>query len=194
MRTVEIVGYKRNELGTAAAKKLRVEGYVPCVLYGGEDVVHFYAPMSLFKDLVYTPEAAFVKLNIEGDEYDAILQEAQFHPVADYITHADFLLLQEDKPVKMEIPVKVVGSSIGVQKGGKAEIKLRKLKVKALPKNMPQYVEVDISHLDLGKSVKVKDLNPESYTILNSPQNPIVSIAIPRALRSKQAQEAAAGK
>lgn len=189
MRTVEIVGYKRTELGSSTAQKLRMQGYVPCVLYGKAGNVHFYAPMSLFKDLVYTPEAAFVKLNIEGDEYDAILQEAQFHPVADYIMHADFLQLQEDKPIKMDIPVKLTGSSVGVQKGGKAELKIRKLRVKALPADMPQYVEVDISGLDLGKSVKVKDLKAEQYTILNSPHNPIVSISIPRALRSKQAQE-----
>jgi len=111
METIEIIGYKRANLGKQNSKKLREEGNVPCVVYGGKEQIHFHSPMILFRDLVYTPGANFVKLNIEGVEKDAILQDIQFHPVSETILHADFLELQDDKKVKMEIPVKIIGNS-----------------------------------------------------------------------------------
>lgn len=186
MKTLEIIGYKRETLGKTNAKELRREAHVPCVLYGGEEVLHFYTPMILFRDLVYTPEVHKIKLNLEGDLYNCILQDTQFHPVSEIILHADFLMLQDDKQVKMEVPVKFVGNSPGVQQGGRLVSKLKKIKVKALPKDLPEYIQVDISSLELGKSVKVKDIQPENYEIINSISNPIASVEIPRALRSKQ--------
>jgi len=190
MKVVEIIGYKRANLGKAEAKALRAEGNAPCVLYGGKEQIHFYSPMILFRDLLYKPDAAFVKLNIEGDEYDAILQDASFHPTSEVLLHADFLLLRDDRPIRMQIPVKVVGNSVGVQKGGRLIVKLRKLTIKALPKNMPEFVEVDVTSLDVGKSIKVKDLPKQNYEILNSPSNPIVTVEVTRALRQAE-QEAA---
>jgi large subunit ribosomal protein L25 len=189
MRTVEIIGYKRANLGKSESKQLRESGNVPCVLYGGDEQVHFYAPTIQFRDIVYTPEPAFVELNIEGDKYEAILQDSQFHPVSENMLHADFLQLTRGKEIKMEIPVKTTGSSPGVANGGALTIKRPKLTVKALPKNMPDHITVDISTLKLGKSTKVGDLPEGDYTVLNSPLVTIASVAIPRALRGKSAEE-----
>ncbi len=188
MKTVEIIGFKRANLGKKEAKDLRAEGKVPCVVYGGKEQVHFHAPMILFRDLVYTPEARFVKLNVEGQEFRAILQDMQFHPVNEMILHADFLMLDEKKPVKMDIPVKFIGTAPGVQKGGKLMSKMNKLTVKALPDNMPEFIEVDISGLDLGKTIKVGEVKQENFTILNSPLVSIATVAIPRALKGKGAE------
>ena len=180
METIEIIGYKRANLGKKDSKKLREDGNVPCVIYGGDEQIHFHAPMILFRDLVYTPGANFVKLNIEGQEFDAILQDIQFHPVSEIILHADFLQLKDDKKIKMEIPVKIIGDSPGVQQGGKILMRIRKLSLMAYPKNMPSFVEVDISGLELGKSIKVEELLSEDYDILNSPLVSVVSVNIPR--------------
>ena len=180
MEIIEIIGYKRANLGKKNSKKLREEGNVPCVVYGGKEQIHFHSPMILFRDLVYTPGANFVKLNIEGVEKDAILQDIQFHPVSETILHADFLELHDDKKVKMEIPVKIIGESPGVQQGGKILMRIRKLSLMAYPKNMPSFVEVDISELQLGKSIQVEELLNDQFDILNSPLVSVVSVNIPR--------------
>ncbi|WOK05010.1 MAG: 50S ribosomal protein L25/general stress protein Ctc [Imperialibacter sp.] len=187
MKTVEIIGFKRANLGKKESKDLRAAGSVPCVIYGGKSQVHFHAPMILFRDLVYTPNAAFVHLNIEGQEFKAILQDIQFHPVNEMILHADFLELNENSPVKLDIPVKFLGVAPGVQKGGKLVSKMRKLTVKALPSEMPEFIEVDISKLELGKTVKVGELGEAKYNILNSPLVSIASVEVPRALKGKGA-------
>ena len=126
MKTLEIIGFKRANLGKQESKKLREEANVPCVLYGGKDQVHFHTPMYLFKDLVYTPNVHKVKLTVDGSSYECVLQDVQFHPVNDMLMHADFLLLQEDKPIKLDIPVTFVGQAPGVLKGGKLIQKLKK--------------------------------------------------------------------
>jgi large subunit ribosomal protein L25 len=189
MKTLEIIGFKRANLGKKESKDLRAEGNAPCVLYGGDEQVHFYAPMILFRDLVYTPDAHLVDLNIEGKKYSCILQDIQFHPVSETILHADFLQLFEDKPVKMDIPVKYEGTAPGVIAGGKLISKLRKITVKALPANLPDYIPVDISKLALGKSVKVNEVKPENFEVLNNPHTSIATVEIPRALRGKQTAE-----
>jgi len=194
MKTVEIIGFKRANLGKREAKDLRLEGKVPCVVYGGKEQLHFHVPMILFRDLVYTPEANFVSLNVEGTLFKAVLQDIQFHPVNEMILHADFLELNEKEPVKLDIPVRFVGTAPGVQKGGKLVTKMRKLSVKALPADMPDFIEVDVNNLDLGKTVKVGELEKKKYTILNNPMVSIVSVEIPRALKGKgeEGEEAAA--
>ena len=194
MKTLEIIGFKRANLGKQQSKELRNESYVPGVLYGNGEQVHFYAPVILFRDLIYSPEVYEVDLNIEGTHYRAILQDAQFHPVNEMLLHVDFLQLQDDKPVKLDIPVKFVGTSPGVIAGGKLSVKLRTLKVKALPANLPDYVEVDISDLELGKSIKVAKVKAESYEVLTNPNAPIATVTIPRALKSAQTEEARGGK
>src|SRR3990170_4041090 len=148
MKTIEIIGYRRANLGKTGSQKLRDEGLVPCVLYGSDQQIHFYSPMILFRDLVYTNEAHFVHLNIEGEESQAILQEVQFHPVSEVILHADFLRISESRKIKMNIPIRLVGLAPGVTKGGALVQKRSSLKVFAFPRQMPDHIDVDVSTLD----------------------------------------------
>ena len=194
MRTVEIIGYKRANLGKADAKRLRADSQVPCVLYGGKEQVHFYAPMILFREIVYTPEAAFVKLNIEGDEYSAILQDIQFHPVSEIILHVDFLVLTDDSPVKMDIPIKFSGEAPGLMQGGKLVVKLRKVRIKALPEKMPDSITMDVSGLELGKSIKVASIEADGFEILNNTRVTVASVEIPRALKAEGEEEEEGGE
>ena len=190
MNTTEIVGFRREEVGTKSAKALRADGNVPCVLYGGDEVIHFHAPMILFKDLFYTPNAYIVNLNIEGTEKRAVLKDSQFHPVSDVPLHADFLEIFDDKEVEVLVPVKLKGNSPGVIKGGQLQIVTEKLKVKAVPGDIPEFVMVDISSLELGKSLKVKHIEPGNYKILNNDNVSVASVIIPRALKAAQSSEA----
>ena len=183
MKSLEIIGFKWANLGKTDAKRLRAESMVPCVLYGGGEQVHFYAPAIMFRDLVYSPEVARVSLNIEGDIHEAIMQDLAFHPVNEMLMHVDFLRLDENREVKMEIPVRLVGTSPGVLAGGKLVTKLRKVKVKALPANLPDFVEVNIADLELGKSVKVGKIEAKGYTILTNASAPVATVTIPRALK-----------
>ena len=185
MRKIEVVGFKRETLGTKSAKDLRNASLVPCVLYGGQDVVHFAVPMILFRELIYTPEVAEVELNIEGEIRRAILQDSQFHPVNEVILNVDFLEIVDGKAIKIDVPVKIVGNAPGVQKGGKMVQKLRKVTLKGLAENIPDFVEADITGLDLGQTIKVSKLKVEGAAILNNPTNPVATIDIPRALRGK---------
>lgn len=192
MKTVEIIGYKRANLGKKEAKRLRAEAMVPAVIYGGEKQVHFYAPMILFRPLVYTGEAHFVNINIEGEQYQAILQDISFHPVNELILHADFLELHKGKLIKMNIPVHLTGTAPGVTKGGTLIHKRRSLTLKALPKDMPEFVEVDISHLDFGKAVKVESVKLDNIQVLDTAAASIAVVEIPRALRGKTTTDDAA--
>jgi len=168
MKTIEIIGYRRANLGKNDSQKIRQEGNVPCVLYGGNEQVHFYAPVILFRDLIYTNEAHFVliytneahfvHLNIEGEECQAIMQEVQFHPVSEIILHVDFLRISEERKIKMDIPARLVGQAPGVAKGGALVRKRASLKVYAFAKDMPDHIDVDCSSLDFHHSVKVGDL------------------------------------
>jgi large subunit ribosomal protein L25 len=190
MKSIEIIGFKRANLDGGDLKSLREEGNVPCVVYGPaiKDQIHFYTPAILFRDLIYTPDVHMVDLNIEGNKMKAVLKDAQFHPVSEMLLHADFLAFSEDRAIKIEIPVEVVGTAPGIQKGGKLEFKTRKLMVKGLAGNLPDKIIVDISKLDLGKSFKVSELKAEGFEILTSPNVSIVTIGIPRALRGKKAE------
>ncbi|MEQ8359756.1 MAG: 50S ribosomal protein L25/general stress protein Ctc [Cytophagales bacterium] len=189
MKTIDIIGYKRTDFSKSATNKLREEGMVPCVLYGAEDHVHFNAPVYLFNDLVNTPDVAFVNIDVEGKEYRCILQDIQYHPVSDMILHADFRELTTGKKVKMEIPIKLIGTAPGVMEGGVLVRKLRQATIKALPKNMPEVIELDISDLSLGQSLKVKDLVVEAGEILNSERITVTSVEVPRALRGKSEED-----
>ncbi|AMM50347.1 50S ribosomal protein L25 [Rufibacter sp. DG15C] len=189
MQSLEIIGFKRANLGKSEAKALREEAQVPCVLYGGSEQVHFSSPAILFRELVYSPNVYQVELNVEGTIYKAIMQDLQFHPVNEQLLHVDFLLLDDEKEVKVDVPVRYVGTSPGVMAGGKLVTKLRKLRVKALPANLPDSIAVDISDLELGKSIKVNKITPEGYTILTNPLSPVATVTIPRALKSAQTEE-----
>lgn len=191
MKTVEIVGYKRANLGKSESKQLRTEGNVPCVLYGGDKQIHFYAPMILFRELVYTNEAHFVHLNIEGEECKAILQEVQFHPVSEIILHADFLRIEENRKIKMDIPTRMVGKAPGVDKGGTLVRKKASLKVYGYPKDMPDHIDVDVSTLDFHHAIKVSDMKMEGLEFLDPKQSAIAAVEVPRAAKMA-AEEAAA--
>jgi len=191
MKTIEIIGYKRANLGKADAQRLRDEGLVPCVLYGGDNQVHFYSPMILFRDLVYTNEAHFVHLNIEGEESQAILQEIQFHPVSEVILHADFLRIVEDRKIKMNIPARLVGLAPGVTKGGALVQKRSSLKVFAFPNQMPDHIDVDVSTLDFHHAIKVGDIKVEGLELTDPKQASVAVVEVPRAAKLA-AEEAAA--
>ena len=189
MKTLEIIGYKRANLGKSESKKLREEGNVPCVIYGGEEQVHFHAPMILFRPLVYSPEIYFVELNIEGKKFNCILQDIQFHPVSEMILHVDFMELHDGKPIKMNVPVKFFGDSPGIRAGGKLMVNTRTLLVRALPKDMPESIELDISEIQLGQTIKVKEVETDNFEIQNSPQVSIASVSIPRAAKLGDEEE-----
>ena len=175
MKSITIKGSKRESVGKVATKALRNADKVPCVLYGGENPLHFSANELDFSKLVYTPSAHTVVLDMEGDQkVNAILQDIQFHPVSDKILHVDFYQLFDDKEVSMDIPVTIEGSAPGVMlEGGTLVVSKRKLKVKALPNNLPDFITVDISELRLGGKISVIDLEPDDFTILH-PDNTVV--------------------
>ena len=180
MKSVSISGSQRENVGKKDAKKHRREGNVPCVLYGGKEQIHFVAEEKSFKKLVYTPDSFTVKLNMNDKEYNAILQDIQYHPVTDNILHADFLEIFDNKPVIMHIPIKVIGNSQGVLKGGRFIQKLRKLKIKALPVDLPDNVVVDITPLEINDSIKVSDLKQDNVTFLDAPTAVIVGVRVTR--------------
>lgn len=175
MKSITIKGSKRESVGKVATKALRNADKVPCVLYGGENPLHFSANELDFGKLVYTPNAHTVVLDINGDQkINAILQDIQFHPVSDKILHVDFFQLSDDKEVNMEIPVVIEGSAPGVMlEGGTLVVSKRKLKVRALPKNLPDLINVDISSLKLGDKISIVDLESENFIILH-PDNTVV--------------------
>ena len=191
MKTVEIIGYRRANLGKSASQDLREEGLVPCVLYGGNEQIHFYSPMILFRDLVYTNEAHFVHFNIEGEEGQAILQEVQFHPVSEIILHADFLRIGEDRKIKMNIPIRFTGIAKGLSKGGTLVGKRNSLKVYGFPKDMPDHIDVDVTELDFHHAVKVGDMKIANLEFLDPKQASIAVVEVPRAAKMA-AEEAAA--
>lgn len=192
MKTIEIIGYRRANLGKTDSQRLRDEGNVPCVLYGGDNQIHFHSPMILFRDLVYTQDAKFVHVNIEGEECQAILQEVQFHPVSEVILHADFLRVSEDRKIKMSIPVRLVGQAPGVAKGGTLVRKRAALKVYGFPKDMPDHIDVEVSGLDFHHAVKIGDMNIEGLEFLDPHQATIAAVEVPRAAKLAADEAAAA--
>ena len=175
MKSITINGSKRESVGKVATKALRNAGRVPCVLYGGGESYHFSAHELDFNKLVYTPNAHTVEIILdEKTKINAILQDIQFHPLTDKILHVDFYQLFDDKEISMNIPVKIEGSAPGVlNSGGVLSVNKRKLRVKSLPKNLPDFITVDISNLELGNKLYTSELQNESYTILH-PDNTVV--------------------
>ncbi|MEQ9591402.1 MAG: 50S ribosomal protein L25/general stress protein Ctc [Cyclobacteriaceae bacterium] len=192
MKTIEIIGYKRANLGKVDAQRAREEGKVPCVLYGGGEQVHFTAPMILFRELVYTNDAHFVHLNIEGEESKAILQDVQFHPVSEIILHADFLKMSENRKIKMSVPVRLVGQAAGVSKGGALVQKKTILKVYGFPKDMPEHIDVDVTELDFHHAIKVMDIKMDNLTFLDPMRASVAVVEVPRAAKMAAEDEAAA--
>ncbi|RDC57369.1 50S ribosomal protein L25/general stress protein Ctc [Pedobacter chinensis] len=193
MKTIAISGSPRENVGKRDAKELRYEGKVPAVLYGGKEQQHLAVVIADLRDVIYTPEVNFVEIDVNGTKTKAIVKDTQFHPLTDVLMHIDFLQLFDEKEIVMEIPVKLTGTSPGVKMGGKLIQKLRKLRVKALPANMPQNVEVSLEKLEVGSLFRVRDLKGQDYVITNTPEDTIVSVAMSRALKQAET-EAAKGK
>lgn len=174
MKSITITGSKRESVGKVATKALRNAGKVPCVLYGGDKALHFSADETAFKNLVYTPNVYTAKIEFEGNKYNAILQDIQFHPVSDKILHIDFYQLFDDKLVTMSIPVQLVGTAPGIIRGGSLRFAQRKLNVRALPKDLPDFIEANISKLDIGDKLYVTEVANKKYTILH-PENTVIA-------------------
>jgi large subunit ribosomal protein L25 len=194
MKSLSISGSLRETNGKSAAKVLRDQGNVLCVLYGGKEPLHFSAPSKEFKNLVYNHEVHTVDLSIDGKTYQAIMKDIQFHPVTDEILHIDFLELAGDKAVEIEIPVKISGNSVGVKAGGKLVTKVRKLKVRALPKALPDFVEINIDNLEIGKAIRVGDLSIEGVELLDAPNNVITTVKTTRQVAAAEGAPAGKGK
>ncbi|MGV8879520.1 MAG: 50S ribosomal protein L25/general stress protein Ctc [Sphingobacteriaceae bacterium] len=193
MKSIAISGSTRENVGKRDAKELRYEGKVPAVLYGGAEQTHFAVSASDLTPLIYSPEVHFVDLEVAGAKSQAIIKDIQFHPLTDKVIHIDFMSLDDTKPVVMEIPIKLVGTSPGVRGGGKMIQKLRKLRVKALPKDHLDALEINISALEVGKSIKVGEIKFKNLVITNSAEDTIISVTMSRALKQAE-QEAGKGK
>ncbi len=194
MQTIAIAGNLRTDLGKKATKAVRRNNDVPCVMYGGEENKHFSASAKAFRHLVYTPDFKIVEVTLDGKSYKAILKNVQFHPVSDSILHADFVELVPEKLVRVEVPIKIDGVAPGVKQGGALMLKMRRINIEATPENIVDKVSVDVSHVDLGQSVRVRDIKEmDGVTVLSALSNPIASVEVPRALRSAEASAEEAG-
>jgi large subunit ribosomal protein L25 len=184
MKSVSISGLSRANVGKKDAKAVRNAGFVPCVLYGGKEQKTFSVKYNDLLPLVYTPEVLTVDLNIDGNHYKALMQEIQFHVLNDKVVHIDFLEMFDNKPVFIDIPVHTTGNSIGVKAGGKLTLNVRKLKVKALPANLPDSIEIKIDNLDIGKSIRVSEIAVNNIELLDTPNMVVVTIKATRNMAS----------
>ena len=174
MKSITIQGVKREDLGKVATRNLRNAEQVPCVVYGSTEPIHFSADEKAFKNLVYTPDAHTASIELaDGTKIDAILQDIQFHPVTDKILHVDFYQLSADKVVTMEVPVRLVGRARGLVSGGVLRFNMRKLKVRAIPANLPNEIEIDITAMRIGHKMYVESLKNDNYTFAH-PDNAVV--------------------
>lgn len=192
MKTVSLSGSPRANVGKTDAASLRAKGQVPCVIYGGSEQIHFYADERAFKNIIYTPDTNLVNISVDGKNFLAVLQEAQFHKINDKLIHADFLQVIEGKPVTVQIPVKTVGQSQGVKDGGKLTVKMRKLKVKGLVNKLPERIELNIENLGIGKSISVGEIKIDGITILHPRNISVVSVQTTRNVAAEETATPAA--
>ena len=190
MKTITIEGHLRTEHGKKAARQIRSQENVPGVIYGGAEEINFYAPAKAFKSLVYTGEFQLAEVTVDGKTYKCILKDLQFDKVQDSLIHIDLLELVGDKKVVATIPIKFTGVSVGVKGGGKLIIKMKSLKIKALPKDLTENITVDITNLDLNGNIRVEDVKVAGMEILNSPRIPIASVVLTRQLKQEEATAA----
>jgi len=191
MQSVQVSGEVRENLGKKSSKANRREGLVPAVLYGAGDPVHFTIKALDVRSLIYTPEFKLAELTVGGKTYKAIVKDYQFHPVTDALRHIDFLALQDGHPVKVQVPVVFEGDSPGVRGGGKLQVAVRRIKIKSTPENLVDKLVLDISELELGSAIRVRDIKPnEGVEIMNPAGQPVASVEVPRALRSAATAEA----
>ena len=190
MKSITIEGHLRTDHGKKAARQIRSQENVPAVIYGGAQEVNFYASAKAFKPLVYTGEFQIAEVTVDGKMYRCILKDLQFDKVSDALIHLDLLELVEDKKVVATLPLKFTGTSVGVKEGGKLVIKIKSLKVKALPKDLVETISVDITNLALNANIRVEDVKANGIEIMNSPRIPIASVVMTRQLKQEEATAA----
>ena len=194
MKTITIEGHLRTESGKKAARQIRSQENVPAVIYGGATEVNFYASAKAFKPLVYTSEFLIAEVAVDGKKYRCILKDLQFDKVSDLLLHVDLLELVDDKKVVATLPLKLVGSSVGVKAGGKLVSKVKAVKVKALPKDLREFIELDITNLELNANLRIEDIKVPNMEIMNSPRIPVASVVMTRQLKQEESEAAKAGK
>jgi large subunit ribosomal protein L25 len=193
MKTIEIKGSIRKDLGKKSSKELRKANNVPCVIYGGKENIHFYTHENNFKNIVYTPDAHIVNLKLEDKEFNLVLKEIQFHPVTDRIIHVDFTEVATNKPVTIGIPIKVSGDSVGVLAGGKLRIRRRSLLVRGFANDIPEFLPIDITDVKIHQSIKVGDLSFDKIELLDPKRSMVLAVATSRvAAKSTEELEAEA--
>ena len=181
MKTVSLSGSLRENVGKKDTKALRMAEMVPCVMYGsGEEQVHFATAEKNFKKILFTPETYIIEFDVNGKVYKTILQDIQYHPVTDRVLHADFLIVKDDQPITVTLPVALEGSAAGVMRGGKLKKGVRKVKVCGLIKDLPDYIKVNISNVNINEAIKVKDLNIENVTPVTPGYTVIVAVNMAR--------------
>ena len=193
MKTITIEGHLRTENGKKAARQLRSQENVLGVIYGGAEEVNFYAPAKAFKSLVYTSEFQIAQVSVAGKTYKCILKDLQFDKVSDALLHVDLLELVDNKKVVATLPLKMIGTSVGVKAGGKLIVKMKSLKVKALPKDLREFIECDITNLDLNGNIRVQDVNAPNMEIMNPPRIPVASVVLTRQLKQEESAAATPG-
>jgi large subunit ribosomal protein L25 len=191
MKSITIKGTLRREISKKEIKSLRKAGKVICVLYGGQQNIHFSADALQFRNLVYTPEVHLVNLDIDGSQFTAILKDVQFHPIHDYILHVDFQQVVPDKKVTIQVPVKVTGMAEGVKAGGRLIQKMRKLHISALPQHLPDYIEIDSTPLKIGDSIRVGQLTKPEVQFLDAPNNIVIGVRLTRQVIEEETTAAA---
>ncbi len=187
MKTITIEGQLRTESGKKATRQLRSQQLVPGVIYGGKTEINFSAPATAFKAIVYTPEFMLADIKVDGNAYRCILKDLQFDKVSDLLIHADFLELVEDKKVIASLPIKYTGVPAGVKAGGKLVTKMKSVKIKTLPKYLKEFIEVDLSGLELNENIRVENIIADNMEVLNSPRIPIASVTMTRQLKQEEA-------
>lgn len=180
MKTIAIEGTLRSEVGSKSAKLLRREENIPCVIYGGEENIHFHTVVSNFKELLYTPEAHLVEISLGDKTYRAVIRDVQYHPVSDQVVHVDFYETSPDKAVTILVPINLIGNARGVRNGGRLKVNLRKLRVKATEAHLPGHIDINIEELRIGEAIRVEDVNTDGYAIMHEPQRTILTIQTAR--------------
>ncbi|MBQ3710614.1 MAG: 50S ribosomal protein L25/general stress protein Ctc [Bacteroidales bacterium] len=189
MKTVSLSGSLRENVGKKDAKALRKSEMVPCVLYGGDEQIHFATEAKNFKKLLFTPECFIINVTIDGKSYNTILQDVQYHPVTDNVLHADFLLVKDDKPITVVLPIAIEGSAPGVIRGGKLKQAIRKIKVSGLAKDIPEIVTVNISNLNILDAIRVRDINIDGVTMVTPGYQVIVEVRAARGASASTEEE-----